>query len=127
MTTKMPRIWDFLGAPIAQVRQTPPPRPRLETPVQHEELFDETIDQEHQVVEPIPRVSQRPLVVLVNRNQDPDHVVRQVRKYAMAREQNLEPIIDRIMVRNWVNPGLQRPAYSSPLPDFVLKTKFPRG
>lgn len=46
----MTRIGDFLGALRAQVRQTPPPVPRPETPVRHEEMEDETIDQEHQVV-----------------------------------------------------------------------------
>lgn len=118
----MTRIRDFLGTSRAQVRQTPPPPPRSETPVRHEELFDETIDQEHQVVEPIPRVAQQPPIVLVNRNQDPDHVVRQVRQDAMVGEQNLEAIVERIMVRNGVNPGLQRPMYLSLLPDFVLQT-----
>ncbi|XP_050920016.1 uncharacterized protein LOC127137611 [Lathyrus oleraceus] len=123
----MTRIGDFLGAPRAQVRQTPPPPPRPETPVRHEELFDEMIDQEHQVVEPIPRVAQRPPVVLVNRNQDLDHVVRQVRQDAMVGEQNLEPIVGRIIVRNGVNLGLQRPTYSSLLPDFVLQIELPWG
>lgn len=78
------------------------------------------------MVELIPRLAQRPPVVLVNRSQDPYHVVRQVQKDAMVGEQNLEAIIERIIVRNGVNPGLQRPTYSSPLPDFVLQTKLPR-
>lgn len=94
----MIRIGDFLGSPRAQVRQTPPPPPRPETLVRHEELFNETIDQEHVVFEPIPRVAQRPPVVLINRNQDPDHVVKQVRQDAMVGEQNLEAIVERIMV-----------------------------
>lgn len=44
------------------------------------------IYQEHQVVELIPRVAQRPPVELVNRNQDPDHMVRKVRQEAMNGE-----------------------------------------
>ncbi|XP_050919326.1 uncharacterized protein LOC127136855 [Lathyrus oleraceus] len=85
------------------------------------------IDKEDQGVKPIPRVAQQPSVVLVNRNQDPDQMVRQVRQNAMAGEQNLDAIVERIMVRNGVNPRLQRPTYSSLLPDFVLQTKLPRG
>ncbi|XP_050915162.1 uncharacterized protein LOC127130142 [Lathyrus oleraceus] len=42
-------------------------------------------------------------------------------------EQNLEAIVERIIVRNIVSPYLQRPTYSSPLPDFVLQTKLARG
>lgn len=127
METQITRIGDFLGAPRVQVRQTPPPPPRPKTPVRHEELFDEMIDQEHQVVELIPRVAQRPPFMLVNRNQDPDYVVRHVRQDAMAGELNLEAIVEQIMVRNGVNPGLQRIMYSPSLPDFVLQTELPRG
>lgn len=45
----------------------------------------------------------------------------------MAGEQNLEAIVEQIIVRNGVNSCLQRPMYSSPLPDFVLQTKLSRG
>ena len=82
------------GTPRTPVRQTPPRPPRPETPVRQEEAFDEIIDQQPQVAEPIPRVAQRPPVVLVHRNQDPDHVVRHVRHDAMAGEQNLEAIVE---------------------------------
>ena len=59
---------------------------------------------------------QRPPVVLVNGNQE-----------AIAEEQNLEAIFKWLIVRNMINPCLQRPTYSSPLPDFILQTKLPRG
>lgn len=85
------------------------------------------IEPEYQEVKPIPRVARRPPVVLVNRNQDPDHVVRQVRQKAMVGERILYAIVERIIVRNRINPGLQRPTYSSPLPDFILQTELPRG
>lgn len=41
-------------------------------------MTDDTFEQEYQEFEQIPRVARRPPVVLVNRNQDPDHVVRQI-------------------------------------------------
>lgn len=66
-------------------------------------------------------------MIMVNRNQDPDQVVRQVRHDAAIREQNLEPIVEMIIVINGVSPCLQRPTYSSSLPDFVLQTDLPRG
>ncbi|XP_050889372.1 uncharacterized protein LOC127094601 [Lathyrus oleraceus] len=66
-------------------------------------------------------------MVLVNRNQDPDHVVRQIRQEDAAGEQNLEAIVERIIMRNRISPGLQRPTYSSSLPDSVLQTELPRG
>lgn len=86
LATQMTRIGDFLWAPRAQVCQTHPPPPRPETPVRHEEMADETIEQEYEEVEPISRVAQRPPVILVNRNQDLDHVVRQIRKEVMVGE-----------------------------------------
>lgn len=64
---------------------------------------------------------------MVNRNQDPDHVVRQIRHEATAGEKNLEAIVERIIIRNRISPSLQRPTYSSPLSDFVLQTELPRG
>ncbi|XP_050875377.1 uncharacterized protein LOC127079003 [Lathyrus oleraceus] len=66
-------------------------------------------------------------MVLVNRNQDPNQVVQQVRHDSTVGEQDLEAIIERIIVRNEVSSCLQRPTYSSPLPDFVLQTELPRG
>ena len=89
MATQMTRIRDFLGAPRAQVRQNPPPPPQPETSVRQDEMADETVKHEYQEVKQIPKVARRPLVVLVNRNQDPDHMVRQIRQEVVAREQNL--------------------------------------
>ncbi|XP_050896051.1 uncharacterized protein LOC127102756 [Lathyrus oleraceus] len=97
METQITRIEDFLGAPRAQIRYKPPPSPRPETPVRPEEMWDETIEQEYQEVKQIPRVARRPPMVLVTRNQDPDHVVRQIRQEAAIGEQNLEAIVEQII------------------------------
>ncbi|XP_050920352.1 uncharacterized protein LOC127137987 [Lathyrus oleraceus] len=127
LATQVTIIRNFLGASRAQVRQTPPPPPRPETPGRQEEMLDEMVKQEYQEVEQIPRVARRPPVVLIDRNRDPDHVVKQIRQEATVGEQNLELIVERIIVRNRINPYLQRSTCSSPLPDFVLQTEFPRG
>lgn len=37
-------------------------------------------------------------MILVTRNQDPDHVVRQIRQEAAIGEQNLEAIVEWIIV-----------------------------
>lgn len=83
-------------------------------------MTNDTVEQEYQEFEQIPRVARRPPVVLVNINQDSDHVVRQIRQEAAAVEQNLEAIFEQIIVRNGISPSLQRPTYSSPLLYFVL-------
>ncbi|XP_050918815.1 uncharacterized protein LOC127136276 [Lathyrus oleraceus] len=127
LATQMTRIGYFLGALKAWVRRNPTPPPQPETPVQQEEMTDDTVEQEYQEFEQVSRVARRPLVVLVNRNQDPDQVVSQVRHYAAMGEQNQEAIVKRIIVRKGVSPYLQRPTYSSPLPNFVLQTELPRG
>lgn len=106
METQMTRIGDFLRAPRAQIHQNPPPPPRLETPVRQEEMENETVEHEYQEVEQIPRVARRPHVVLVNRNQDPNHVVRKIRQEAATGEQNLEAIVEQIIVQNGISLGL---------------------
>lgn len=45
----------------------------------------------------------------------------------MDGEKNLEVIVERIIVRNRINSGLQRPMYSSSLPYFVLQIELDRG
>lgn len=127
LETQIIRIRDFLGAPRAQVLRNPTPPPQPETPVRQEELTDDTVEQEYEEFEQVLRVARRPPVVLVNRNQDPDQMVQQVRHDAAMGEQNLEFIVERIIVWNRVSPCLQRPTYSSTLLDFVLQTELYRG
>lgn len=117
----------LFGSSKALGLQNPMPPPQPETLARQEEMTDDTVEQEYQEFEQIPRVARRPPVVMVNRNQDLDHVVRQIRHEAAIREQNLEVIVKRIIVRNRISSGLQRPTYSSPLLDFVLQTELPRG
>lgn len=57
---------------------------------------------------------------MVNRNQNVDDIIRQVRHDDVIADNNLAAIVKRIMVRNGVNFGLRRPNYTSPLAEYVL-------
>lgn len=74
-----------------------------------------------QIVEQwLPREVERRLIRMVNRNQDVDQVVHQVRQGNMLGEDNLTTIVKRIMAQNGVNIGLKRPSYTSHLLEYVL-------
>ncbi|XP_050878785.1 uncharacterized protein LOC127082600 [Lathyrus oleraceus] len=62
---------------------------------------------------------------MVNRNQNANDIIRQVRHDDVAADNNLAAIAERIMVRNRVNFGLRRPNYMSPLAEYVLQTDAP--
>ncbi|XP_050895137.1 uncharacterized protein LOC127101731 [Lathyrus oleraceus] len=62
---------------------------------------------------------------MVNRNQNADDIIRQVRHDDVAMDNNLAAMVERIMVRNGVNFGLRRPNYTSPLAEYVLQTDAP--
>ncbi|XP_050878292.1 uncharacterized protein LOC127082107 [Lathyrus oleraceus] len=63
---------------------------------------------------------------MVNRDQDTDEVIHRVRRENMM-ENDLTSMIERIMTQNGLNTGLRRTNYSSPLSEYVLQTKLPRG
>lgn len=62
---------------------------------------------------------------MVNRNQNADNVIRQIRHDDMATDNNLAVMVERIMVRNGVNFGLRRPNYTSPLSEYILQAETP--
>ncbi|XP_050909590.1 uncharacterized protein LOC127123415 [Lathyrus oleraceus] len=62
---------------------------------------------------------------MVNRNQNADDIIRQVRHDDVAADNNLAAIVERIMVQNGVNLGLRRPNYTSPLAEYILQTDAP--
>ncbi|XP_050916265.1 uncharacterized protein LOC127131380 [Lathyrus oleraceus] len=62
---------------------------------------------------------------MVNRNQNVDDVIQQIRHDDMAADNNLAAMIERIMTRNGVNFGLRRPNYTSPLSEYILQTDTP--
>ncbi|XP_050895609.1 uncharacterized protein LOC127102255 [Lathyrus oleraceus] len=59
---------------------------------------------------------------MVNRNENDDDIIRQIRHDDVTADNNLAAIVERIMVRNGVNFGLRRPNYTSPLAEYVLQT-----
>ena len=64
--------------------------------------------------------------VLVQRHQEADQVLDQVRQDELVVENNLTNIVERIMARNGMNT-MPRPTYSSPLSEYILQTENPRG
>lgn len=62
---------------------------------------------------------------MVNRNQNVNDIIRQVRHDDVAANNNQATIVERIMVRNAVNFGLRRPNYTSPLLEYILQAKAP--
>ncbi|XP_050909154.1 uncharacterized protein LOC127122925 [Lathyrus oleraceus] len=62
---------------------------------------------------------------MVNRNQNDDDIIRQVRHGDMAADNNLVVIVKRIMARNGVNFGLRRPNYTSPASEYILQAEAP--
>ncbi|XP_050896915.1 uncharacterized protein LOC127103727 [Lathyrus oleraceus] len=60
---------------------------------------------------------------MVNRNQNADDIIQQVRHYDLAADNNLAAMVERIMVQNGVNFGLQRPNYASHLSEYILQAK----
>lgn len=102
---------------INQIPQNQPPT----------KMVNQGVGVEPPRVEPqIPR-EREPRIVMVNRNQHVDNVIRQILHDDMAADNNLAAMVERIMVQNGVNFGLQRPNYTLPLSEYILQTEtFPR-
>ena len=142
----MTRIADFFGVP------QPPRHPQREWMIENQGIAfeeDPTINQVQQnqrntpqanVVNqrvgiepprveplgpepPIPRERQ-PRVVMVNRNQDADEVIHQIRHDDMVEDNNLAAMVKRIMARNGVNVGPHRPNYTSLLSEYILQSEL---
>lgn len=129
MITQVARMSEFLGIPQ---HQRPPPRDWVrenQKPTLEEDLTINQVPQNQGgiVVPPRiePHVHREPRVLMVNRNQNTDDIIRQVRHDDVAADNNLVAIVERIMVRNGVNFGLRRPNYTSPLAEYVLQTDAP--
>ncbi|XP_050908612.1 uncharacterized protein LOC127122291 [Lathyrus oleraceus] len=90
-----------LGGAVKQHR-VEPPRNQLRVPIEEE-----------------------PIIALVNRNQNADNIVQQMRHNDMAADNNMAAMVERIMARNRVNFGLRRPNYMSPLSEYILQSDLP--
>jgi hypothetical protein len=95
LANQMGRMADFFGAPDAPNNQRiPRVNPEIQTGVQAQPVR-------------IEREQQEPEVVLVNRNQDADNVLRQVRQENVAGQNNLANLVENILAQNGLNIGLQ--------------------
>ena len=65
--------------------------------------------------------------MLVNRNQNDNEVIYQVRQDNMVVDNNLAAMVERIMARNGLNVGLHRPSYSFPLSEYILQIDILQG
>ncbi|KAK2414572.1 hypothetical protein QL285_037147 [Trifolium repens] len=108
----MGRMADFFGAPDAPNNQrVPRANPETQTEVQAQPVR-------------IEREQPEPEVILVNRNQDADNVLRNVRQENVAGQNNLANLVENILAQNGLNIGLHRPNFVSALSEYVLQAEL---
>jgi len=66
-------------------------------------------------------------VILVDRNNNADEVVRNVQQQNIGAHNNIAKLVENIMAQNGLNIGLHRPNFVSPLSELVLQSELPRG
>ncbi|WJX26814.1 hypothetical protein P8452_15690 [Trifolium repens] len=140
---QMGRIADFFGTPTPQtqprINQVAPqmilpamsattlnPRPIYVAPqfTPNQEPI-QMVQEEYQYQN---EVNQQPPVVMVQRNQDADEVVRNVQNNNnFAVPNNLANLVETILNQNGLNTGTRRPNFVSALSEYVLQTELPRG
>ncbi|XP_045797576.1 uncharacterized protein LOC123891716 [Trifolium pratense] len=130
---QMGRIADFFGTPAMPNQNLQPIRNQAHVQNQGFPNEDEVPNNRApQVVREEPPVQvvnqvQDPGIVLVNRNQNADEVVRNVQRNNFAQQDNLANLVETILTQNGFNVGLHRPNFVSPLSEYVLQTELPRG
>ncbi|CAJ2646962.1 unnamed protein product [Trifolium pratense] len=130
---QMGRIADFFGTPAMPNQNLQPIRNQAHVQNQGFPNEDEVpnnrappVVQEEPPVQMVNQV-QDPGIVLVNRNQNADEVVRNVQRNNFAQQDNLANLVETILTQNGFNVGLHRPNFVSPLSEYVLQTELPRG
>jgi len=118
LTTKMGRITYFFALPQPVYQPVPQ--------VQNQQLL-RLIEPVVQRPQPVPRpqpvepmIQGQPEVVLVDRNNDVDEVVRNVQQQNIGAHNNIANLVENIMAENGLNIGLHRPNFVSPLSELVL-------
>jgi len=108
---QMGRIADFFGAPPA--RNTPTPQNQNPRPI--EGYIDRpnggipANSLQQPVVEPqAPRVQER-VQIMVQRNQDADHIIRRAQQNNLESQNNIANIVESLLTQNGFNMGLHRP------------------
>ena len=74
-----------------------------------------------------PAIQGHPEVILIDRNDISDEVVRNVRQQNIGAYNNIANLVENIMAQNGLNIGLHRPSFFSPLLELVLQSELPRG
>ena len=64
---------------------------------------------------------------MVQRNQDPDQIVRQAQQVNLEGQNNIANVVETLLTQNGFNLGLHRPNFVSPLPEYVTMEELPRG
>ncbi|XP_045822090.1 uncharacterized protein LOC123914975 [Trifolium pratense] len=130
---QMGRIADFFGTPAMPNQNLQPIRNQTQVQNQgfhvNNEIPNNQVPQVVQEEPPAPVVNHvpEPEVILVNRNQNADEVVRNVQRNNFAQQDNLANLVETILTQNGFNVGLHRPNFISPLSEYVLQTELPRG
>jgi hypothetical protein len=82
--------------------------------------------QQHVVEPQVPRVQER-VPILVQRNQDVDHIFRRAQHNNLEGQNNIANIVETLLTQNGFNMVLQRPEYVSALSEYVLMEELHRG
>jgi len=110
-----------------------PPQPVYQPVMQNQQLLRlvEPMSQRPQHVpqpQPVELVNQgRPEVILVDRNNNVDEVVRNVQRQNIGAHNSITKLVENIMAQNGLNIGLHRPTFVSPLSELALQFELPRG
>lgn len=105
LTHQMGKIVNFLGAPPVPPTLVPSIPQGVSTP-------------KNRIVENDQRLEGLDMV-LVQRRQDVDQILRQARQNNMGVQDNIINIVEHVLFQNSLNIGLHRPNYISPLSEYV--------
>ena len=124
ITTQMGRIADFFAPPEPVYQPIPQVQNQqllrlIEAMVQRQQPMPQP-----QPVEPV--IEGQPEVILVDRNNNVDEVVRNVQQRNIGLHNNIANLVENIMT-NGLNIGLHRPNFVSPLLELVLQSELSRG
>ena len=121
----MGRIADFFAPPqpayqpVTQIQNQQPLR-LIEPMVQRPQPVPQP-----QLVEPV--IQGQLEVILVDRNDNADEVVRIVKQQTIGAHNNIANLVESIMAQNGLIIGLHRPNFVSPLSELVLQSERPKG
>jgi len=108
LTDQMRRIANFFGAPRIQKRPMPQNQSQrpVQIPVERLNNGVPVAQMQQPVVKPQPQEEPERVLILVQRNQDADQVVRQVQQNNFDGKNNIANIVETFLVQNGFNMGL---------------------